>query len=127
MSRVLKHSKHRDSILQLLKNVKSHPTAEWLYIELKKDNPTISLATVYRNLKQLCQTGEIIKLEVGDGIEHYDATTCEHCHFICRGCKSILDIMIPSTNELNAEAESINDVLIEKNNLVFYGLCKSCK
>ena len=75
MNRLLKHSKHRDAILMLLKSVKSHPTAEWVYTELKKDNQNISVATVYRNLNQLYSVGEVIKIDVGDGVEHYDATT----------------------------------------------------
>lgn len=127
MNRLLKHSKHRDAILMLLKSVKSHPTAEWVYTELKKDNQNISVATVYRNLNQLYSVGEVIKIDVGDGVEHYDATTCEHCHFICQKCRDIKDIEVPVSQKLNEEAERHNDILVTKNSLVFYGLCSKCK
>ena len=127
MSVALRHSKHRESLLNLLKSVKSHPSAEWLYSELKKENQNISLATIYRNLNQLYDYGEIIKLDIGDGIEHYDATTHDHCHFICTNCKSVIDIDIPSATNLNSEAEKLNDILVNKSNLFFYGLCPTCK
>lgn len=127
MSRVLKHSKNRDALLELLKSVKTHPTADWLYTELKKLNKNLSLATVYRNLNLLCETKDIIKLDVGDGMEHYDATTDEHYHFICNCCASVTDIDIPSAVRLNTETEKLNDVLVQSNSLLFYGLCKNCK
>ena len=127
MSRVLKYSKHRESILMLLKSINSHPTAEWLYTELKKNNQNISVATVYRNLNLLCKTGDIVKIDVGDGVEHYDAVTCGHCHFICRNCGDIFDIIVPISQQINDEAQKHNNVLIEKNSLMFYGLCSKCK
>ena len=53
MSNEFKHSKQRDALLTLLKSVTCHPSAEWLYNELKHDFPKLSLATVYRNLSVL--------------------------------------------------------------------------
>lgn len=127
MNMILKHSKQRDSLFQLLKSVKNHPTAEWLYHELKKDYSNLSLATVYRNLNVLYQCGEIIKVEVGDGTDRYDATITPHCHFICDSCKRVIDIDVPSAQKLNDEANSLNDVIVTNKNLVFYGLCSECK
>ena len=127
MSRVLKYSKHRESILMLLKSINSHPTAEWLYTELKKNNQNISVATVYRNLNLLCKSGDIVKVDVGDVVDHYDAVTCEHCHFVCRNCGGISDIIVPISQQINDEAQKYNNVLIEKNSLMFYGLCGKCK
>lgn len=127
MQRVLKHSKQRDALYALLCSVKTHPTAEWLYTELKKEYPNISLATVYRNLRLLCETGKAITITVGDGTEHYDATVEPHCHFFCRGCRCVNDIEVPLAKEINSEAESHNNIKVESNNLIFYGLCSYCK
>lgn len=123
----LKHSRQREALLELLKSVKSHPTAEWLYTELKKDYKNLSLATVYRNLNLFCDTGEVIKIDVGDGVERYDATTNQHCHFICKDCKSVIDIDVPSIEKLNSEAEKLNDITVSNNSLIFFGLCSKCK
>lgn len=124
---MLKQSKNRNAILSLLQSVKTHPTAEWIYTELKKDNSNISIATVYRNLNQLHEAGQIIKIDVGDGLDHYDAFTSDHCHFICKKCNSVLDIDVPSADSLQIEAEKLNGVLVQKSSLIFYGLCSNCK
>ena len=50
MSTVRKHSHKRDAILECLRCTTSHPTAEWVYTQLKPTIPDLSLATVYRNL-----------------------------------------------------------------------------
>lgn len=127
MEKVFKHSKQRDAILNLLKSVYSHPTADWLFTELKKDFPNISLATIYRNLNQLLEMGEIIKLDVGDGVEHFDSTTNEHCHFVCTNCHSVIDINVPSASLLKEDAQNLNNVLIDKCSVSFYGNCSNCK
>ena len=127
MSRPQKYSRQREALYSLLLSVKTHPTAEWLYTELKKENANLSLATVYRNLNLLCETGKAIKIEVGDGIDRYDATVNDHCHFICQNCSSVIDIDIPSAEKLNKEAEELNGITIEHNSLVFFGLCGCCR
>lgn len=125
--KTLKHSKQRDALLNLLKSVYCHPTADWLYAQLKKDFPNISLATVYRNLNLLLEMGEIMKLDVGDGVEHYDANATEHCHFVCNKCHSVIDISIPSSPLLKSEAEANNDISVTTCNLFMFGKCSSCK
>ena len=123
----LKHSRQREALLELLKSVNSHPTAQWLHTELKKEFSNIGLATVYRNLKLFCDTGEVIKLETNDGIEHYDATMKQHCHFICSECRNVIDIDLPLSDKLNQEAEKLNDIKVCNSSLMFYGLCSKCK
>ena len=127
MQKTLKHSKQRDAVLNLLKSVYSHPTAEWLHTELKKDFPNISLATVYRNLNLLLELGEIMKLDVGDGVDHFDANSDDHCHFICNKCHSVIDINLPSSPLLKSEAESCNDISVSNCSLFLYGNCSNCK
>lgn len=127
MNRILKHSKQRDSLIELLKSTKSHPTADWLYSKLKKEYPSLSLATVYRNLGILCEIGEAIKIDVGDGVEHYDATVEDHCHFICSGCNSLIDVNLPYIKSFNKDVEKINNVVVDSKSIVFYGKCEKCR
>ena len=127
MQKTLKHSKQRDAVLSLLKSVYTHPTADWLHQELRKSIPNLSLATVYRNLNLLCETGNIIKIDIGDGTEHYDANTKDHCHMICANCHSVIDINVPSALSLKDEAQKLNDIKIFNSHLSFSGLCQNCK
>lgn len=127
MEKALKHSKQRDALLNLLKNVYCHPTADWLHTQLKKDFPNMGIATVYRNLNLLLEIGEIIKLDVGDGVDHFDASPAEHCHFICNKCHSVIDIDVPSSYILKTEAENCNDISVTNCSLFLYGSCSNCK
>ena len=122
----LKYSKQREALLNLLRSVNSHPTAEWLYTELKKDNNNLSLATVYRNLNLFCENSQAVKFQV-DGVEHYDAVVGQHSHFVCNNCRCVIDLSVPSLLNINEEVQKANDVLIDSNKFIFYGLCKHCK
>ena len=57
----MNYSKQRETILNTLKENVVHPTAEYLYDVLKRENSSISLATLYRNLNQLAENGIIKK------------------------------------------------------------------
>lgn len=126
MERTLNHSKQRDALLNLLRGVTNHPTADWLYEELRKEFPKISLATVYRNLNLLVDNGDIMKLDCNAGAERYDGNPLKHYHFICRNCSAIIDVSIPCGNLLNELAAENNTLKIEDHAVFFYGLCDKC-
>lgn len=88
----LKYSRQREAVLVYLRSTKSHPTAEQVYQKIREEFPKISLGTVYRNLNLLADCGEILRLNCGDGVEHFDATTTPHNHFICRRCRQVIDL-----------------------------------
>ena len=127
MTQELKHSKQRDALLALLKSVTCHPSAEWLYTELKRDCPKLSLATVYRNLTTLCENGMAIRLDVGDGTVRYDAQTRDHNHFFCNACKRLSDVGCDDEiSGLDRLIEQRSGVKITSHSFVFYGLCREC-
>lgn len=126
MNQVLKHSKQRDALLALLRSVTSHPSAEWLWSELKKDFPQMSLATVYRNLGVLCECGEAIRLDIGDGTVRYDAQTRAHNHFFCTSCHRLSDIGEDETDGIDRVLEEKYGVNIASHSFVFYGKCREC-
>ena len=78
----MKYSRQREIILDKLKANAVHPTAEYLYSILKKENSTISLATLYRNLNQLEEHGIIKRIDGLETSSHYDHNTHTHYHFI---------------------------------------------
>ena len=79
-------------IKSFLMGRKDHPTADVIYSNLKQQDPNLSLGTVYRNLTLLSDMGEILRLRVGDGVDHFDADTSEHYHFVCTECGSVIDL-----------------------------------
>ena len=123
----MNYSRQREAIISFLKARKDHPTAEVIYRHVREEYPHISLTTVYRNLSQLAARGEILRLSVGDGIDHYDYDTSPHNHFICKGCGAVLDLDMKSTDRINQLAAKNFDGIIEGHITYFYGLCPACK
>ena len=75
-------------IMEYLKSVHTHPSAEKVYKEVRKELPTITLATVYRNLNKLAEEGKVLKIKVGSKTK-FDADTSSHQHCVCSKCGKI--------------------------------------
>ena len=69
---LIKHSRQRECIKEFLADRFDHPTAETIYLNVKKEFPNISLGTVYRNLSLLTNQGIIRKLSTGIGPDRFD-------------------------------------------------------
>lgn len=120
-----KHSKKRDAILKALCSTKTHPTAQWIYENVRNNIPDLSLATVYRNLKQLKNDGLVISVGVVDKEERFDGFVAPHPHFVCENCGCVFDLEYQENNFLK---EFITDKAyrIDFKKTTFYGLCKNC-
>jgi len=117
----------RLQIVKYLKSTKTHPNAEKVYAEVKKDLPAITLATVYRNLNRLHEAGDIQRLEI-NGEYHFDADITPHEHLVCVGCKRILDFdkdLI--VKDFKKQVLSKTGFEISACQIVFKGLCKDCR
>lgn len=122
----LKYSRQREAIKDFLMATKEHPTADTVYMTVRKEFPNISLGTVYRNLSLLADTGEIARLRLGDGTDHFDGCTDPHYHFICTDCGNVSDLDIDSLDAMNEIAGKKFDGLIDGHVTYFYGKCGSC-
>ncbi len=120
-----RYSKQRELIYKNLKSRCDHPTAEIIYTELIKDNPSLSLGTVYRNLNFLSEAKLIKKLDVGQTTVHFDADLSAHHHFVCKECQQVFDI-IYDDERISNDVQKETEHQIEKVDLVFSGTCKNC-
>ena len=128
MEKVRKHSKKRDAILECIRATRCHPTADWVYQQLKPEIPDLSLGTVYRNLSMFRQQGTIASIGTVNGIERFDGNTSPHVHFICTGCDAVMDmhqLSVPS--DLAQAAQSQIGGEVETCSLTFSGRCAQCK
>lgn len=121
-------SKKRQAILDALRQDKSHPTAEMLYQRLKPAIPGLSLATVYRNLRQMEKQGLIRSVGTFSGQERFDGTTAPHTHAVCRLCGRTVDVsdLLLSDEELR-RAQEITGFLFTDPSVTLTGLCEACK
>jgi Fe2+ or Zn2+ uptake regulation protein len=119
-------TKQKRVILEVLKNTKSHPTADWVYDKVKKKIPNISLGTVYRNLNILKGQGEIIELSYGKGFSRFDGNASRHYHFTCEHCGRILDVDPPADLHIERELTMQMGVKVNSHRLELYGSCPDC-
>ena len=124
-----KHSHKRDSIAEVICSSKAHPSADTVYAVLRESYPSISLATVYRNISQLRADGVIKSVGVVEGVERYDGDLSDHPHFVCESCGAVIDIE-PQDALGNSSDEQIAkkyNVEVTGRHVVYYGRCGNCR
>lgn len=126
MERQTRTTKQRTIILQKLREVTSHPTADEIYAMTREKLPKISLGTVYRNLELLTRQGQIICLENGGAQKRFDGNIKPHHHVRCVECGKIGDVVTsqqaPSVYDAQAEGFTLTGAEI-----LFEGVCDRCK
>ena len=116
----------RQVILEELRKVKSHPTANEVYDMVRKRLPRIGLGTVYRNLDLLSEKGIIKKLEVGGEQKRFDGDTSQHYHIRCVECNRVEDIFIKRNKELEKNAATSSGYKVLDHYVQFSGICSHC-
>ncbi len=123
----IRMTKQRQVILEELCKVTSHPTADEMYQMIRKRLPKISLGTVYRNLEILSELGMVLKLDVGGTQKRFDANVEKHYHARCSECGCVSDIHMPTSTEVEAQAQKCTDFKIQRHSLEFGGVCLECQ
>lgn len=123
----MKYSKQRDLVLKTLQENVIHPTAENVYSLVKAELPSISLATVYRNLNQLAENGVINKVTSLDGAVHFDHDTHNHYHFICIKCNKVYDVPYDIAPNLDTEVMKKTGLQVTEQDISFKGICLDCQ
>lgn len=128
MELIRKRSRQREAILACLQATDLHPSAEWIYRQVKKEIPNLSLGTVYRNLAFFTETGKAKSLGAIDGQERFDGDVSAHPHFICKRCGTVLDWPVEAEKMLPEAEESARSlgVRITETEIRFSGLCAEC-
>lgn len=113
-------------VLDTLKEMGNHPTAEMVYEHIKLRFPTVSRATVFRNLKSMAEDGDILHVPMFDSADRYDDRNTEHYHFKCTKCSKVYDVNMPYFNDIANNITDMNDFRIQSHSIVFSGLCPEC-
>lgn len=124
--KVIKYSRQREAIVKFLEGRKDHPTAEYIYRNIREEYPNISLGTVYRNLALLEKLGKVSKISCDDGNDHFDPNPEPHYHFICRECGGVSDVDMDNIDFINTLAEKNFGGRIHGHKVYFYGVCAHC-
>ena len=117
----------RLAIVKILARSKDHPSVEDIYDQIKTDFPTMSLATVYRNIVLIKSLGEVLELGFPDGSNRYDGNKpFPHPHVICVKCKKIVDPDLDSLENMRKEVAVETQFKILNHRLDFFGICSNC-
>ena len=116
-----RYSRQREVVFDVLASTDNHPTADWIYEKAKDVLPDISIATVYRNLRELVKHGKACVVLTGDGKEHFDAKTFEHPHFVCLKCGMVIDVDTCGATDLPKCKHKV-----ERCDVTFFATCEGC-
>jgi len=123
----LRNTVQRKIILEAMQTMHGHPTAEDVYRGIQKKYPTISKATVYRNLHQLASVGSIALVLIPGSAERFDDRISQHYHFCCRACGGIFDVDIEYLSGINDAVAKQYDFAVDAHDVIFNGICANCR
>lgn len=118
----------RLAVAAILAESEGHPSVEKIYEQLRDDFPTMSLATVYRNVMLIKSLGEALELGFPDGSNRYDGNKpYPHPHAICIHCKTIIDLDLAGLQDLTKEVADETGFEIVTHRMDFFGVCNACR
>lgn len=121
-----RNTKQRQTVLDTVMEHCDHPTAEEIYLDVRKKDSKISKGTVYRNLNILSENGDVNQVKV-QGADRFDKTTCNHYHIICTKCKKVFDAPIEYAEQNDSIVEDKTGFIITKHQTMFEGICPKCQ
>ncbi|MCK4536669.1 MAG: transcriptional repressor [Desulfuromonadales bacterium] len=129
IDRGLKATRQREVILEEFLRDGSHLSIEELYLRVRKKNPRIGYATVYRTLKLFAECGIAEQRQFGDGHTRYESTSVDehHDHLICTGCGKIIEFEDQHIEELQLKVAKQHGFTIERHRLNLFGRCPDCQ
>lgn len=121
-------TKQREAVLKGVRGAKGyHPDAAWVYAEVRKQLPHISLGTVYRTLDILTKEGYLVALARPGGALRYEANLDGHLHMFCRECNQFFDLVHPLPDLLSEVKVKYPGFEIQDVQVEYQGLCQACR
>ena len=118
----------RQLLLQLIRGASGHIDAKELYWRATREDESISLATVYRNLHLFKELGLVDERRLGQVRCYYEIKqTPEHQHLVCRGCGKIIEFESPLIRKLVDKVQRDHRFSVTKAELCLEGYCEQCK
>ncbi|MBA3046169.1 MAG: transcriptional repressor [Candidatus Thermoplasmatota archaeon] len=119
----IKVTPQRLEILRFLDTHHTHPSADEIYMELKKKHPSLSKTTIYNTIQSLKDCGLLVTLLISPNESRFDSLINPHHHLLCSECGKILDINVecPYSRKVLAGGHRIDEV-----HGYFKGVCEKC-
>lgn len=121
--RNIQPSIQRLKVMEYLVQNRTHPTVDQIYIDLHRELPTLSKATVYNTLRVLVKANLVRVVTIEDNETRYDIQVDDHGHLKCDQCGRIYNFQI-TMNAL--ESDDLDQFQIRERNVYFRGICPRC-
>ncbi len=122
------YSKQREVVLEIMKNTRTHPTAEEIYFKALQKEPKISKSTVYRNINILVENGALKRITIPNKPDRYDYFYKEHNHAVCSECGKVFDFTYPFNREdIERKINSQIGKEFKVDCVKVVGICDDCK
>jgi len=128
--RGLKSTSQRDDIARVFFSAERHLSIEELYRGVKKVNPRVGYATVYRTLKLLKEVGLAAERHFDDGqarFESVEKDTQHHDHIICERCGKIVEFASQELERLQERIGRFLGFVVGRHRMELYGICAACR
>lgn len=116
----------RRAVLEALKEFKGHPSAEEVYLVVKKRNPKVALGTVYQALSVLEEIGLIQAKHWSESPVRYDLNTAPHYDIRCTECGEVAEIPSVEFEDLATRIQENTPFQVTSTSLVIEGICPDC-
>lgn len=113
-------------VMEAVTRLASHPTADEVYAEVVRTHPSVSKATVYRNLGSLSEDGRLRHIRMPNGADRFDHCLTEHRHIACIQCGSVRDVPVTEPDTLDEDVAHGTGYVEVSHDIVFYGVCPGC-
>ena len=117
----------RTLVLEAVNKLHCHASADQVYDEIRKEHPTISRGTVYRNLNRLSEMGKIRKMEIPGGPDRFDHRCHDHCHVKCERCGRVFDVDMAYITGLEKNITDTHGFAFTGYDILFRGICPECQ
>ncbi len=104
-----------------------HPTATELHAKLRMGQPSLSLATVYKNLATLARMGMVVQVNVPGDDDRFEANLHPHANFLCTSCREITDIDGPQFEKFEDRVRATIKGEIDQVQILIRGTCARCR
>jgi Fur family peroxide stress response transcriptional regulator len=126
--RGLRLTPQREVLLHVVSEAMGHPTADDMVRRVREVLPTVSHATVYRNLQELVREGLIGTLEVAGTAVQFEVNPDDHHHFVCHRCGHVWDVYLSSLElRINRRRTELEGFQVDRRDVQLHGVCADCR
>jgi Fur family ferric uptake transcriptional regulator len=127
--RGLKSTRQRSMIIDVFFGMHGHLSVEEVWARIRQDDPRVSVATVYRTMKLLSESGLAHAQNFGDGQTRYEVAVGRehHDHLICTRCSTIIEFENDQIERMQDAVARRHGFKVSSHKMELYGVCKNCQ